>query len=78
MGDNGRGVPACAAVEDIAVDWDMYDGSRDNDGRCEAGCRAMSNDVLAGVEVPDVVMEGCRLRAWVPVAAAVRSAEACD
>ena len=38
---------------------------------------AASIDRLAGVEVPDALMDGCRLR-LVPEAAAARSTDACD
>lgn len=66
------------------MDWDWYEGSREREGRCGAACaglRAMSRDCRAGVERPerDVVMDGWRLRfPWPRVAAAARSAEACD
>lgn len=67
----------------------MKDGSREADGRCgrvykvpRCWCgspwlvRGKSRDCLAGVELPDALIDGCLLR--LPPAAAWRSAEACD
>lgn len=77
-------------VDWVAVDgcWLPYEGSRESEGRCgrvkivppPLPCRAISIDKRAGVDVPDAETEGWRLRepVFVPVAAAARSADACE
>lgn len=50
------------------------------EGRCGSVRfgRPTSRDCRAGVDLPDAVVEGCRLKLPGPPAAAARSAEACD
>lgn len=65
---------------------EMYDGSRESDGRCGSVYepligpprREPSSDWRAGVEVPEADTEGCLLRFPRSPAAAARSAEACE
>lgn len=60
--------------------WETYEGSRDSEGRCgSVYCGAglgISRLCLAGVDVPDSLIEGWRLSLPGPPAAAARSAEA--
>lgn len=80
IGELGLGMwtePAVAAVEDVVNDDVCEIGGR-GAYRCDvevAECE-WSSDGRAGVERPDALIDGCRLRP--PPAAAARSADACE